>query len=427
MKKIIKNAISKILIFESKLVLEKYKPTVIAITGSVGKTSTKDAIYTALSSIYSVRKSEKSFNSELGVPLTILGCPNGWSDPFVWMSNILEGLELIFFKSSYPKYLVLEVGADHPGDIQSISKWLKTDIVVMNMISDVPVHVEFFKSPEEVVKEKSYLIKTLKDSGTLVLYADDAKVANLSKDVKQNIVTFGVTEMATVTGTNVGAYYNDSKIPEGVSFRLNYKGNSIPMKIKGVLGVQQVYPIIAGALVGLQLNVPISKIVDSFDAYSFPRGRMNILEGINGSTIIDDSYNSSPDALKEGLNSLASLQVSGKRIAAIGDMMELGNFSGEEHRKAGVQALQSCDVLVTVGPRAKQMCMASTQTVECANFDSSNEAAKYLEGIVKEGDVVFIKGSQSMRMERISKVLLKDKENASKLLVRQDKEWLAKK
>src|SRR5690554_4531015 len=136
MKSFFKNIISRILIWESKMVLKKYKPAIIAVTKTIGKTSTKDSIFTVLSSSEYVRKSEKSFNSEIGVPLTILGCPNGWSDPFVWLRNILEGFELILLNSNYPKCLVLEVGADHPGDIQRIASWLKTDVVVITKIGD---------------------------------------------------------------------------------------------------------------------------------------------------------------------------------------------------------------------------------------------------------------------------------------------------
>ncbi len=421
MKDIFKKIVSSILIFESKIILKKYKPKIVAVTGTVGKTSTKDAIYTVLSSSDHVRKSQKSFNSEIGVPLTILGCQNGWNDPIIWIQNILTGLEIILFKSNYPKCLVLEVGADHPGDIQSISEWLKTDVAVITKIGDVPVHVEFFPSPEAVVKEKSYLIQSLKENGTLVLLADDKKVSALSKDVKQKIITFGVSEIATVTASQIEIVYDEYKMPKGMFFKLNYKDNSIPIRIDGVLGTQQIFPLIAAAAVGVAFNIPISKIANSLDKHLAPKGRMNILPGINSSVIIDDSYNSSPDALREGLATLASLQVSGKRIAVLGDMLELGQFSIDEHRKAGVQAKQSCDTLITVGRRAKDM------SESALNFDTSDEAAEYVKDLVGPGDVVFVKGSQSIRMERVSKALLVEPEKAEELLVRQEEEWLAKK
>jgi UDP-N-acetylmuramoyl-tripeptide--D-alanyl-D-alanine ligase len=421
MKTLLKNIVSSILLWESKIIIKKYKPIVIAVTGTVGKTSTKDAIFSVLSGVGYVRKSEKSYNSEIGIPLTIIGCPNGWNDPLVWMSNILEGLELIIFHANYPQCLVLEVGADHPGDISSVAKWLRSDVVIINKIGDVPVHVEFFPTPADVVKEKASLIKSLKENGTLVLFSDDIKVGMLAQGVNQPVITFGIDKMATVFASNISIIYDNEKLPEGMSFKLNYKGNAIPMKIFGSLGVQQIYPMLAAVAVGIARNVSIGKIIDSFEHHIASRGRMNIIKGINGSVIIDDSYNSSPDALREGLSTLASLQVSGKRIAVLGDMMELGNFSGEEHRKAGIQALQSCDVLVVVGPRAKLM------SDKAISFNTSIEAGEYVKSVVSSGDVVFVKGSQSIRMERVSKVLLAEPEKASDLLVRQDKEWLAKK
>jgi UDP-N-acetylmuramoyl-tripeptide--D-alanyl-D-alanine ligase len=193
------------------------------------------------------------------------------------------------------------------------------------------------------------------------------------------------------------------------------------MKIKGTLGSQQIYPIIAAITVGIAKGITIPKLIDAFEKHSAPKGRMNILKGMNDSTIIDDTYNASPDALREGLTALASLQVSGKRIAVIGDMMELGNFSAEEHRKAGIQAIQSSDVLVTVGPRAKVM------SDKAIAFNNSIDAGEYLKTIISQGDVIYIKGSQSMRMERTVKMILNDPSLAPKLLVRQEKEWLEKK
>ena len=181
MKSIFKKIVVAILEWEAVLVLKKYKPMIVAVTGSVGKTSTKDAIFTVMSSHFFVRKSEKSFNSEIGVPLTILGCNNAWSNPILWVKNIIEGLMLIVLGNHYPKWLVLEVGADRPGDIERIAKWLKPDVVVMTTLPDVPVHVEYFDSPEDVIKEKEYLISALKPKGVLVLNYDDEKVRGLQQ------------------------------------------------------------------------------------------------------------------------------------------------------------------------------------------------------------------------------------------------------
>ncbi len=209
MKDTFKKIIIRLLEIEAKLVLKKYKPTIIAITGSVGKTSTKDAIYTVLSHFFFVRKSEKSFNSEFGVPLTILGCPNGWSNPVQWAENLLKGLWLIIYPHKYPKWLVLEVGAGKPGDIKSIAKWLKPDVVVITRFPDMPVHVEFFGTPAAVIEEKTYLVKALSKDGLLVINADDPKVLELKQKSKAKVLTFGFTEEALFRASHEAISYKD--------------------------------------------------------------------------------------------------------------------------------------------------------------------------------------------------------------------------
>ena len=162
MKSTFKKIVAYILRKESELVLKKYKPKIVAITGSVGKTSTKDAVYAVFSKIYFVRKSEKSFNSEIGLPLTILGCPNGWNNPLIWLANIWKGFWLFLWPHKYPEWLVLEAGVGKPNDMRDVAKWLKTDAVIITAIGDTPVHIEFFQSRKHLVEEKSLLIKTLK-------------------------------------------------------------------------------------------------------------------------------------------------------------------------------------------------------------------------------------------------------------------------
>ncbi len=146
---------------------------------------------------------------------------------------------------------------------------------------------------------------------------------------------------------------------------------------------------------------------------------MNIIQGIKESIIIDDTYNSSPDALREALNALAKVETTGRKIAILGDMMELGKFSIEEHKKAGDLARAAASIVVTVGQRSKRMGEG------IVSFDTSDQAAEYVRGLVGKGDVILVKGSQSTRMERVSKVLLASPEKAQELLVRQDPEWLA--
>jgi UDP-N-acetylmuramoyl-tripeptide--D-alanyl-D-alanine ligase len=148
MKKIFKKIIIAILTAEAKMALYRWDPKIIAVTGNVGKTSTKDAIYTIFSKLSTVQKSEKSFNSDIGVPLTILGLKNAWSNPILWTINIIIGLLTAIFKKRNEKWLILEIGADRPNDIKNITKWIKPDIAVINKIGETPVHVEYFGSAE---------------------------------------------------------------------------------------------------------------------------------------------------------------------------------------------------------------------------------------------------------------------------------------
>src|ERR1035437_3783683 len=219
MKTTFKKIIVYILKKESQLVLSKYNPKVVAITGSVGKTSTKDAVYAVLSKITYVRKSEKSYNSEIGLPLTILGCLNGWNDPYLWLQNILKGLWLIIWPHDYPKWLILEVGVGKPDDMKETASWLKTDVVIMTTIGETPVHIEFFNSRDALIEEKAGLIKTLKKDGLLVLNADDEAVLGKKSKGKNRVMTYGFKEGADVQGSSESIFYADGGEPAGILFR----------------------------------------------------------------------------------------------------------------------------------------------------------------------------------------------------------------
>lgn len=479
MKSIIRKIIATILNLESMLIIRKYKPTVITVTGSVGKTSTKDAIFSVLSaqtlsqdakiaqlgsqSAGLVRRSEKSFNSEFGVPLTIIGCDNPWSSLIGWLGVMSRGIELIIFPSDYPKCLILEVGADHPGDIKRVAKWLHPDIAVVTKIGAVPVHVEFFPSRQALVDEKLSLARSANTTAMLVLPADEPDILAVRRDNPRAALTYGVNTPADVSASSVEIVYDEgasgAKVPAGISFKLNHAGNSVPVTLRGVVGVQHVYPAVAAAAVGIARGMNLAVIVESFAQHTPPRGRMNILHGMQGITIIDDTYNASPDAVTEALATLKAVGVAnssgGRKIAILGDMMELGKFSAEEHKRIGKIAADvlgvsiveqnneimgetvglhsDANILVTIGQRAKMMregaLAGGLPESSIWSFDTSDEAIQELPALIHVGDTILIKGSQSVRMERISKALLDpaDLPRVAELLVRQDPEWLAKK
>ncbi|HEY4512014.1 MAG TPA: UDP-N-acetylmuramoyl-tripeptide--D-alanyl-D-alanine ligase [Candidatus Paceibacterota bacterium] len=431
MKIIFKKLIVTIITWESRMILAKYKPKIIAVTGNVGKTSTKDAIYTVLSTSMFVRKSDKSFNSDTGVPLTILGCPNGWTNPFAWLSNIIHGLELIVVTRPYPKVLILEVGADRPGDIKNIAAWLKPDTVVLTRFSQVPVHVEFFESRAELIKEKGYLVEALKPGGTLVLNFDDADVMNFKARSKGKWVTYGFQPGADILGSHETIQTKEKKgveLPTGVGFRIDWNGNSMPVVLNGVLGLQHLYPVLAAVAVGSTENLNMVTITQALLNHIPPRGRMNVLEGVNTCTVIDDTYNSSPVAVHEALDTLKKMTIKGRKIAVLGDMLELGKYSIDAHKKAGEHAAQIVDLLIVVGLRALYIKEGALEKGLASRkmfvFENSNIAASEIAAKIKKGDVVLVKGSQSMRMERIVEKLLAEPTKKGELLVRQEEEWL---
>lgn len=426
MKPFFKKIVVAIIQFEAVLVLKKYKPKIIAVTGSVGKTSTKDAIFAIMSSHFFVRKSEKSFNSEIGVPLTILGCSNAWNNPFLWVKNIIEGCALIILKNHYPKWLVLEVGADRPGDIKAIAKWLKSDIVVVTRFPDVPVHVEYFDSPEDVIAEKEELVKALLPNGLMVLNGDDEKVRALKERHRHTTITFGFgTENNVVISRESVEYTHGS--PSGMSFRVDADGSSVPVQIGRALGKQHIYPAVAALAVGASQGLDLVSMGSSLSSYTTSPGRMRIVEGSKKTTIIDDSYNSSPIAAQEALKVLSELSVTGRKIVVIGDMMELGVYSVDEHKKLGEIIAENMDVLLTVGIRAKGIANRAKEKrmkkSTIFEYNSSLEAGKALAEMLQEGDIILVKGSQSTRMERVVKEVMAEPERAEELLVRQDKEW----
>jgi UDP-N-acetylmuramoyl-tripeptide--D-alanyl-D-alanine ligase len=427
----LKKIVISLLTLESRLILAKYKPFIIAVTGSVGKTSTKDAIYSVLKNQKSyVRKSEKSLNSEIGLPLTVIGVPTAWRSLSGWIDNLNEGLRLIIKKVEYPNTLVLEIGADHPGDIGRVAQWLRADIVVVTQVSSTPVHVEFFASPEEVFEEKASLAGALKQGGTLVLFADNDKIMTIADRVKERnakVISFGTVEGAGVRGSDEKVSYSNLT-PTGLDFTITIDGTAYPIHLKGVIGKTYMYPPLAAVAVGQAMNMPMEVIIKGLNEYDAPKGRMNLIPGILGSTLVDDTYNSSPDAVISALNTLKTIETGGTKIAVLGDMMELGHYSTDQHRIVGREVVGTVGRLVTVGQRSRgtadEALKAGMSTDAVISFDTSVQAGEYLKSIVKAGDIVLIKGSQSIRMEKTVKLLMRDPDQAERLLVRQEAEWL---
>ncbi len=427
MKDLIKPFIISILTWEAKLALARHKPFIIGVTGNLGKTGTKDAIYTVLKDHFHVRRSEKSMNSEFGVPLTILGQKSAWNNPLKWFVVIVRGF-LVATGKEYPTHLVLEIGADRPGDIQSITQWVKPDIAVVTQFGQVPVHVEFFKNREAVVEEKGYLVSALKKHGIYIWNADDhdSKTILIEKTEARK-VSIGIQEEADIKASGIALYGSPA---QGTKADITIDGVHYELVLPEVVGKSPVYCALPALAVAREFKIPLEAALQSLCDGEKPRGRMRLLPGMNGSLIIDDTYNSSPKAAEHGLKTLASLTTKGRKIAVLGDMMELGSHTRDEHYRIGKEAGESVHRLFTVGIRSRATAegaldakMSDENIIQC---DTSIEAGKELVKILQPGDIVYLKGSQSMRMERAVKMILAETHPAEKYLVRQEKEWLSR-
>jgi UDP-N-acetylmuramyl pentapeptide synthase len=427
MKQFFKSLVIAVLTFEAKLLLRRTKPTIIAITGSVGKTSTKDAIYSAIKDSVHARKSQKSFNSEIGVPLSVLGLENGWNNPFLWFKNLIDGGVRAVLTKSYPDVLVLEMGVDRPGDMKKLMSWISPDIVVLTRLPEVPVHVEYFSSPEAVIAEKMHLVNGLKPEGILVYNHDDERVLHEAEQVLQKTVGYSRYSPSdfTVQGDEVTFVHHR---PTGFTCTVHHHDRAYTLEVHGSLGVQHAYSYAAALAVAEQLSVPLEKAVQALSANVPPPGRMRILPGIEHTLIIDDTYNSSPVAARRALQSLQELHSYGQRkVAVLGDMLELGKYSTDEHEKIGAFAAEVVDVLITIGVRSRKTAEGALEhglSEKCIfQYDTVEEAMVEVPQLLQDGDAVLVKGSQGIRAEKLVYTLMEEKEQAAESLVRQDSMW----
>lgn len=411
----------------ARAVVRKYQPTIVGVTGSVGKTSTKEAVYTVLAAHRLVRRNIKSYNNELGLPLTILGHESGGRSLLAWLRIKMSALRLLLTRdASYPSVLVLEMGADRPGDIAFLTSIAPPTIAVVTAIA--AVHTEFFGTIENVAKEKGTLVRRLIHGGTAVLNADDERVRALKGATSGASVTYGWSPDADVRGSDLAFSNGGDAISFGSSFKIAYRGNVVPAFLPGVVGKPQASAALAAAAVGLSLGMNLVDIVAALRSYAPPPGRMRLVPGVKRTMLLDDTYNASPMAVVAALDTLRDLNGFSRRIAALGTMTELGRYSDEGHRDVGTHAaLLNLDLLVTVGHEAKRVAETARERgmdeSKIFSFAAAPEAGRFLQDRLHENDLVLVKGSQAMRMEKIVKELMAEPERASDLLVRQGPEW----
>ncbi len=416
----------------SKAVVNKYNPKIIGITGSIGKTTTKSAVFQLLKTKFRVRTSEGNYNTEIGVPLTILNLKTSKSI-LTWLGNIFKGLKLLIIKDkNFPEIIILEMGADKPGDIAYLNTIVQPDIAILTEVA--PSHIEGFGNIENIYKEKTNIFRS-KENQICIINADGKIISEHLEELKEelknkSIFTFGANNDADVKAYNLRENNSfDTEYTTGIEFDLAYDNQEQHVRMKYVIGGHGVYAILAAATVGINLGMNLEEIKNVVENIRFEKGRMSVIKGIKNTWLIDDTYNSSPVACKSAIKTLSASKNIGRKIAVIGDMLELGGISVDAHREIGkmIAELGNIDLLITVGERSRDInreAIANGFDENLSfNFATSDEAKIFVQNRMKENDLVLIKGSQGVRMEKITKEIMAEPLRAKELLVRQTGIW----
>ncbi len=421
-----RNILQYILKILAKMILWRYKPEVVAVTGSVGKSGVKEAIYSVLKKKFRVRRNIKNYNNEIGVPLTVLGQdispPTNILGLFGWLVIFIKAAFTFIWSPNYPQILVLEMGISKPGDMKYLMDFVPIKIGIFTAVGEFPVHLEFFPEKGKLIQEKAILLKSVPQDGLAVMNYDDLSVRTVGDDLPKRIRPFyyGFGDGAELKFSNFQLMLEDLDRGDfGVNFKFEYQGKVVPVRIDKALGKQQVYAAGAAAGVGLYFGLNLVEISNALRKFQSLVGRTKLIKGIKNTWIIDDSYNASPLATVAALEILE--QFPGRKIAVLGDMLELGEETEIAHRQIGRGAAQRVDLLFTVGERtvfladeARKQGLAQDKIFK---FSRSDEAGIPLQERLEQGDVILIKGSRSMQMDRIVREIMAEPEKADKLLV----------
>lgn len=416
LKKFARSIVVLILGWQVRRLRSKHNFVTVVVVGSVGKTSTKFAIAQTLGASKRVRFQEGNYNDLASVPLVYFGqqLPSLFN-PFAWVLTFIK-CELRIHKEYPYDIVVLEVGTDGPGQIAAFKKYLKSDITVITAIS--PEHMEYFADLDAVAKEE---LSVIQYTDQLLVNAD--LVAHEYLSLVPEAVTYALRAQATY---KVGKF---SFQAEGVKFELQKDAINLITASHAGISEPHLYSLTAAAAVADLLGVAPGAIIDGLEHVKPVSGRMQSLKGIRSSTIIDDSYNASPDAVKAALETLYRIDAP-QKIALLGNMNELGVFSKDAHVETG----KLCDAkqlnhVITLGPDANEYLAAAAEEQGCKvdRFDTPYEAGEFIKGIIQEGAVILIKGSQNrVYAEEAIKPLLADSSDEARL-VRQSPSWLKKK
>ncbi len=347
-----------------------YTPTVVGITGSVGKTSTKEVTAAVLASRFRTLKSKRSFNSEATLPTSLL--------------RIRPDHEVV----------VLEMGMWAPGEIRFLADLARPQVGIVTNVG--PSHLERMGSLTAISNAKAELPEALPETGWCLLNADDPYVAAMAERTRAQVLRFGLGPQAELRASDLQSFGL-----EGIACRLHHADTSLDLRLP-LPGRHSIYTALAAAAAGLVLGLTWPEIVAGLQ-HAVLTERVQTLPGLSGATLIDDSYNAAPISTLAALDLLGDLP--GRKLAVLGDMLELGAAEDEGHRAVGRRAAEVSDWLITVGPRARLTAKAAREAgmhaacvLACADTD---EASRIVRPLLGPGDYVLIKGSRGMEMERI--------------------------
>ncbi len=416
-----KSLIQKILEHYAKKYLKKHDVKLVAVVGSVGKTTTKIAIATVLGEHYRVRTHEGNYNTEIAAPISILGItyPDNIRSFQSWI-DVFRAARLRIKNPKDTDVVVQELGTDKPGDIPSFGRYLKPDITVITSVG--LEHMEYFKTLDAVAREE---LSAAKFSKLTIVNRDDVDQGYAKYAETTQIATYGSSDKAeyhinaetssVLDGGVMGTFYS----PEWPELSINLQ----------LVGDHSIKAAAAAGAVGAKMGLSAQQVAIGMAKIRAVRGRMNILRGVNNSMIIDDSYNASPMAVEAALQTLYNIDTP-QRIAILGSMNEFGELSQQAHESVGALCdPNKLEFVVTVGDDAKNFLASTAKTKGCQvkSFDSPYDAGGFVHSVIKPGGVILVKGSQNrIFTEEATKVLLHDAQDEAQL-VRQSPEWMEKK
>jgi UDP-N-acetylmuramoyl-tripeptide--D-alanyl-D-alanine ligase len=357
---------------------QQHDVRVIGITGSVGKTTTKELTAAVLSRRYRTLKSEASYNNEIGLPLTLL--------------HLTDEHERV----------VLEMGMYDVGEIADLARIARPQVGVVTVVG--PVHLERARSIERIVQAKTELVAALPPApdGVAVLNYDDEWVRGMAQATQARVFYYGLSSGADLWADDI-----ESLGLDGIRFRLHYGDEEMFVRIP-LLGRHSVHTALRAAAVGLVEGLTWQEIIEGLRGPS-AQLRLVAVPGPDGATILDDTYNASPASTIAALNLLEEL--GGRKIAVLGDMLELGDYEQEGHEKVGMRALEVADVLITVGALGRIIGETALRwgmpEGQVHIVDENAEVIALLEGMVTGDDVILVKGSRAVKMEEIVSALVR--------------------